>query len=119
MATKAQTNNVEQAVETVKETEAAVGQESVTVEDAPVVDSEAVQQTDVVVSDYVKPTFEFVRVDAFLPVEIVVGQPAYIRVLGEFDTKDMVSTVPVFTQPVTAITDSGFETDDAIYVEVK
>lgn len=131
MATKPQTNNVEQAVETVKETEAAVGQDSVTiadntiadntVEDAmvvDVVDSEPVQQTDVVVSDYVKPTFEFVRVDAFLSVEIVVGQPAYIRVLGEFDTKDMVSTVPVFTQLVTAITDNGFETDDAVYVEV-
>lgn len=113
MATKAQTNNVEQAVEVVKETEAAVGQDGVTIADNPVAEDAPV------VNEYVKPIFEFVCVDAFLPVEIVVGQPAYIRVLGEFDIKDMVSTVPVFTQPVTAITDEGFETGDAIYVEVK
>ena len=119
MATKAQTTNVEQAVQVVKETEAAVGQDNVTIADAPIVDSESVEQSGAAVNEYVKPIFQFVCVDAFLPVEIVVGQPAYVRVLGEFDTKDMVSTVPVLTQPVTAITDEGFETDDAIYVEVK
>lgn len=122
MATKAvqntqetvQENTVEEAVETVNETEAAIGEDSVT--QGVAVTQEDVQQE--VVQESVKPVFEYVRVDTFLPVPLEVGKQAYVRVLGEHDTKEMISTVPVFTQPVIAITEDGFETDDAIYKEI-
>ena len=81
---------------------------------------EVVSQEDVVVAlREAKPVLEYVTVDSFLPVEIEVGKKAYVKVLGEFDTKELQSTVPVFTQEVIALLDDGFETDNAFYKEVK
>lgn len=63
-----------------------------------------------------KPVLEYV-----LPVgsELVVGVPAYIRVLAPNDTKFILSNPTTLTDEVVKIVEDGFETATAWYKEVK
>lgn len=85
-----------------------------------VIADEAVRQLDVVQAlQKAKPVLEYVQVKSFLPLDIEVGKRAYVKVLGEFDTLELQSTIPVFTEEVINILEDGFETTNAYYKEVK